>query len=630
MDKSSKRSVRLQMAAFSSVLTVGLGVFVWIMLGAGKGASSSVLLVGLILFVGVTVAAQIIYALKGQIFEFDGRLAEREVLFAIICFQMILQFSFGFSLYAVNQTELQNTGIDKAYELFVGLQQQADGNSLADYRAIDLQASMPEHIEAVFVAENYSDNAEYSTKQYYRFPVDGGGVVMQKSRAYFTKNLQDFAVSLLMSLVVSVLLMAELVLLATKFIGRQKIPEPETSTPVPLVTGYLRQIAFLFYFTGFLGASFIPIMARDLAGSSSNADFIAGLPYSVEALAGIAAILITTRIFGKKGWKPPYIMGAVIFIVGLAASALSPNLAAFILSRGMVGMGYGLCWMTLRNITTLAADRTRSFAGLNSGIYAGIMCGVAFGAVLADIVGFKAVLLISGLMAALSALFPLVLGNAKSGAFNVSGGGKINLTWRDIAVFTLFLVLIVIPTSIADAFNGFLLPIYVNDLGLPTAYVGRVSLVYNLCLVYLSSTLLLSVVCRYIKKPLFQNALHLAIISGALFIIAYFGGFTAVLIAGAMLGAVDGFGFSLQNSHILDMRLSEKIGITRMLTLFSLFKKLCAMIAPFAFGLFLLNGFSGLGAMAAVFVICGVTAVISITLLNKVNKGAKQFENRSD
>jgi hypothetical protein len=245
------------------------------------------------------------------------------------------------------------------------------------------------------------------------------------------------------------------------------------------------------------------------------------------------------------------------------------------------------------------------------------MCGVAFGAVLADMAGFRAVLIISAAMALIAAVFPVMLKNAVKETEQTPHGEKIKLSIRDIIPFAVFLALIVIPTAISDAFSGYLLPLYINHLELPTAYVGRVSLVYNLCLVYLSSTVLLKAVCLYIKRPLFQNILHMVIISAALFTVAYLGGFMAVLVAGALLGSADGFGFSVQNAYILDTRVSRKLGVVRMLTLLSLFKKFVAMLAPMVFGLFIINGFQGLGAMGITFIICASIGAAVIFVIGK-------------
>jgi len=604
-EMNAKR-IRLALAVFCTGLTAVLGVFVWIMLNVGT--MSNVLLTTLVLVAAVTAVAQIIYALRGQIFEFDGRLATREILFAVIGFQIVMQFSFGFSVYAVNQTELQNRSFDAAYSYFIELQDAAPGNTLNDFRTLDLETGMPQCVEAVLLV-GFDDVND--PEHYFRFPISDGRLLMRKSTAYFRNHLQDFALSMIMSLVISVLLMAEIVYLAIKLLNSKQM---KTEKDPAL---YLPQIAFLFYFTGFLGTSFIPIMARNFAGSHPNADFVAGLPYSVEALFSCAAIILTPGFFRKKGWKPLYLAGSGLFVAGLLASALSPNVFAFIASRALVGLGYGFCWMTLRNIATLNENRALNFAGLSSGIYAGVMCGVAFGAVLADMAGFNTVLLVSAILALTAAAFVLIMKNAVKTAGTARSGEKIILGVRDFAVFFVFLVLIVIPTSVADAFNGYLMPLYINNLELPTAYIGRVSLVYNLCLVYISSMVLLKIVWRYIKIPLLINTLHMLVISAALFAAAYIGGFVAILIAGALLGSADGFGFSVQNSYLLDTRVSQRFGSIRMMTFISLFKKAAAMLAPPVFGLFIMNGFGGLGAMGALFIVCGLAGTLFILILSR-------------
>jgi MFS family permease len=353
-----------------------------------------------------------------------------------------------------------------------------------------------------------------------------------------------------------------------------------------------------------------------MSGDNPNADFIAGLPYSAEALANCFAILLAARFFKKKGWIPPYVMGVCIFITGILSSALAPNVYLFIISRAVVGIGYGFCWMTMRNITTLSDDIAGNFSSLTSGIFAGIMCGVAFGAVLADQVGYRNVLLISSLMAVIAAVFPMTLRNDTAESSGTQST-DIKLSFTHIAVFIVFLILFVIPICIAEAFCGYMLPLYVNKFNFPTAYVGRASLVYNLCLVYISSHFLRKLIKKYFSNTLFHNVLYMLLISLSLFAAAYLGGFEAMIIAAVLLGSADGFGFSVQNAFILNTTVSKKIGNAQMLTYFSLFKKFGAMLGPLVFGLFITNGFQGLGAMGTGFMICILIGTTLIVFLRK-------------
>lgn len=611
----TERKIRIALAAFCAALTAALGVFVWIMMDASQNSMSDVLRNSLLLVGLLSVVTQAIYAMKAQIFEQNGRLATREILFSIICFQLIVQLGFGFSLYAVNQTVMQNESFDSAYNYFVELQHSVPENNLEAYMAVNLNQNMPECVESVVaVAEDDFSDA----KGYFRFPITGGKLLMKKSSEYFNKKLRDFAIDMLMSLIISILLMIELVFFAAKYLDSRSHSGEGTVRPA----SYLRQMAFLFYFTGYLGSSFVPILARELSAGNPNADFIAGLPYSVEAFANCLAIVITAPIFRRRGWKLPYLSGALVFIVGMLLSALAPNAYLFILARGVVGVGYGLCWMTMRNITSISGDRAVNFSSLTSGIYAGIMCGAAFGAVLADSMGYKGVLLLSAAFSLVAVIFPISIRNEKSPERSISASSesKVTLKKLDIGIFAAFLLIIVIPTCIAEAFKAYVSPLYLSGLGLPTAYVGRVTLVYNFTIVYISSTLMLKLVTTKVKNTTLRNTLHLLLISLGLFISAYLGGFQAMLIAAAVFGSADGFGSSVQNAYVLDTQVSRKIGSAHMLTFFSLFKKFGAMLGPIVFGLFMRNGIQGLGYMGFIYLGCAVISIVLIAVLQRHSK----------
>ena len=209
-----KMKIRLALSIFSAILTILLSIFVWIMMNASSNPMSKVLFKSLFIVSSITLVAQIIYSLKGQIFELDGQLAKNEILFAIICFQLIMQLGFGFSLFAVNQTALQNDSYDTAYSYFMGLQERTFDNSKDEYQKINLTTNMPECIGNIFITEaDY-----YDTIKYIHFPIDDGMLIMEKSQRYFNSRLREFAINLLMSLIISILLMIELVFLMAKLL----------------------------------------------------------------------------------------------------------------------------------------------------------------------------------------------------------------------------------------------------------------------------------------------------------------------------------------------------------------------------------------------------------------------------
>ncbi len=603
MDSESNR-VRWALLSCGSVLTVLLALFTWIMMGASDNPMSDRLGESLLIVALAVLVTQAVYCLKGRIFEDDGHLATGEILTALICFQCIVQLGFGFAIYAVDQARMQNEGYDAAYAHFAALQQQVHAGTAAEYARLDLNKDLPECIDLVSVAtgERASDA---SFELFYRFPIKDGKLLMQKSLAYMSRQMMQFAISMLAALVISILLMVELVQLAIKLISSHADSEPMRPA------NYLRQLAFLFYFGAFLGNSFIPIQAHELsAGLPVDANFMAGLPYSVEALANCAAILLATKVFEKKGWKWPHLLGATTFAVGAVGSAIAPNIQLFIAARGVAGLGYGFCWMTLRNITTLSQNRSQSFSNLVSGIYAGLMCSVAFGAVLSDKIGYRNVLLLSAALTVALALFPMRVRNEIAKPRAQTAGGEQKLTAKNILAFLSLLLLVVVPTSISEAFTGYVSPLHVSAQALPTAYAGYVSLLYNLATVYIGSTVLIRLVW-IIRSPVLQNVCHMLLTAGALVLCGRLDGMAAVAAPALVLGAADGFGFSVQNAYVLETDVAQRVGSARMLSYLSLLKKLGATLGPLTFSLFMRAGTQGMVMMGILFAACGVAFLLS-------------------
>ena len=77
------------------------------------------------------------------------------------------------------------------------------------------------------------------------------------------------------------------------------------------------------------------------------------------------------------------------------ATAFAGPILLFILARALTGLGYGFCWMTLRNFALFGRneeEKSEGFSLLNAGLYAGINCGSVLGSILADKVGYQIIL----------------------------------------------------------------------------------------------------------------------------------------------------------------------------------------------------------------------------------------------
>ena len=439
---------------------------------------------------------------------------------------------------------------------------------------------------------------------------------------------------------------------------------------------YIRQIAFLFYFASRLSSTFIPIMARSLYnpfGALSDTT-AAGLPQSAETLLTCSAIFITTLILEKKGWKLPFIFGLAMVAAGTLFSGLSPNLVAYILSRALVGLGYGFCWMTLRNISLFGRtekDQILGFALLNAGIYSGINCGAAIGAILADILGFRKVFFISAGLTLLTSFFIIRMENAllpkrvkekkadkeaaaakdsvkagetaaakdsakageaaaakdsvKAGeaaaAERSSAGSRV--TGLQIATAALFVVLMIAPICITDSFMSYYLPLYFEHSGRPVTDVGRAQLLYGLVIVYAGPALSVLILKFRGKSLKNLNVLYNLMVAVSLFLPGLGAGLMLPFLSAALLGTADSFGFGVQNNYFLDLPAVSKMERSVSLSLLSFIKKLLEMTGPMAFAAVIMIGYQrGIMIMAVTFAIMAFAFMILSSIMNRSKQPA--------
>ena len=330
---------------------------------------------------------------------------------------------------------------------------------------------------------------------------------------------------------------------------------------------------------------------------------------------------------------------------GTVFSALAPNLALFIMARAVVGVGYGFCWMTLRNFALFAStgeEKALCFALLNAGIYAGMNCGAVMGSILADIIGYVPVLLISAGLTVLCAVPILRLENvryvkpeeelggdkaetgaeageaAKAGERGSVGeharaGQRINAA--DLLQLGIFIVLLIVPSCILGSYLGYYLPIYLTDLGGQVSDIGRAQLIYGLIIVYLGPAMVRVMQKHYVVKR--WSVLYNLVFAGGLLLFGLRGGMLPAMVTMAVIGLADAFGFVAQNNYFLDFKVSRKLGHSRALSCISIIKKLAEMLGPVVFGfLFAFPGTTGVAVLGAVF----IAAAASYVALDKISE----------
>lgn len=444
--------------------------------------------------------------------------------------------------------------------------------------------------------------AYFQKEQYLRFELYN----QHLEESVIRGELMNTSVELLTTLVISVFFSVEMVWLMIKLTTERK----QERTLQPTALSYVRQIAFLFYFASRLSAAFIPIMAKNFGetvfGMSTNA--AAALPQSTETLLTCAAILITTEILTRKGWKLPFGIGLLLVASGTFLSAVSPTLIVFIGARAVVGLGYGFCWMTLRNLALFGkndSEQAWGFSMLNAGLYAGMNCGSSLGAILAEKFGYQNVFFIA---AALTLLCSGVIIRMENAVLprreEVLPEEKEHVSfsvWEKLQVIS-FSVFMIAPSCIVASYLGYFLPLYFESMGRGVADVGRAQLLYGVVIVYIGPRLSRMIIERD-KNLLISNYVYNLLFSAGLLIVGGFGGMTMAIIAVLCLAVADSFGFSVQNNYFLALPPVKNMGGSKSLSYLSLLKKITEMLGPTMFALVITLGFErGVQLLGGVFI----------------------------
>lgn len=566
---------------------------------------------------------------KGPVFSIDGVIKPTNINAMLLTVLIIIQVSFFFEILSIrNQILNHQKYIDIRKALSI-----AENTSPADMNSTLSELCRNEMSEISIVNENgvilYSSDSmkpgRKSEAAHYSYSFGKTSEIRFFMKPDYVRNvLQGIILNLLTVLVTSIFFSVEIVLLMIRLILRNTRmsndnDENENNEPMPAPLYYIRQIAFIFYFVSRLSSAFIPVVTKSLHNHFSwiSDTTAAGLPQSAETLLTCSAIFLTTPFLAKKGWRIPFIAGLFMVAAGTLLSAFSANLIMFVAARAVVGLGYGFCWMTLRNLSLLGRNNRETilgFALLNTGIYAGINCGSSLGAILADIFGYKAVFVISAILTVAASIFIIKMENAflpdkkpaETPKLNDISGKQRGFLMGNITAI-LFVILMIAPASIASSYRSYYLPLYFTQTGKSITDVGRAQLLYGLVIVY-AGPFLSELIALFSKRALKNvNLVYSFMIALSLFLPGIGTGLLFPFLGAALMGTADSFGFGVQNKYFLDMPSIKRMGAAMSLSVLSFVKKMLEMIGPLVFAFAVSAGFQqGIRYMSVTFAVMTV------------------------
>ena len=424
--------------------------------------------------------------------------------------------------------------------------------------------------------------------------------IIQISRDDIYRNSLTMLINGLTMLFLTVLVIIECLFLYLHLLTRRK---PANRDGPRYELGFVRPAMFMFLFAIDLSMSFLPLHMQlfdeELFGLSR--DIVSGLPISAEFLCVGIFLLVAGVWMDRRGWHEPFFVGLLIVGAGTLFSWITTDALLFILSRALVGVGYGLTLMSAQGLVIRYSGsngRARGFASLFAGLYSGSICGAAAGAILAERVGYGQVFFIGAIIVLVLIAFSWKFlrsaidhGGAAQPATKARKAVELGPLLRFIGnpVFIALNLLSSLPASIAVAgFLHFFTPVYLDQIGVRDSTIGQVLILYGICLIYFGPP-----IGRMIDRSVSKKYFMLAggVLGGLAF--ATFNtdfGIASMIISVFLLGLSSSFVLSSQSTIVLELKESRELGEGTALGIFRSISRIGQVVGPMIFGGILLSG----------------------------------------
>jgi len=323
----------------------------------------------------------------------------------------------------------------------------------------------------------------------------------------------------------------------------------------------------------------------------------------------------------------------VLAAIGSVYSALAPDAIQFVLSRAVVGSGFGLALMASQGFIiahTHERNKTQGLANLFAGLYAGSICGGAAGAMLAEYYGYTFVFLLGAGVILLAIAYTLYFMSAPDD--EEKSNLKIAQTFRavDLRDFLLnrnVLSLVFfssLPAAIAVVgFLNYFTPIYLSRMGASESTIGQILIIYGTCLILAGPTIGKFVDASNDKKSwIFVGCL---LGSAAFLVFSIFDGVPATMLAILLLGLSSSFVLSSQTAFALQLAVTKELGQGKAIAIFRSTSRAGQALGPIVFATLI-----GAMGMRDGIVALGIFYLVAATMFLLVTQKDKHMFTQSD
>jgi predicted MFS family arabinose efflux permease len=357
----------------------------------------------------------------------------------------------------------------------------------------------------------------------------------------------------------------------------------------------MRPAAFLLLFGYDISMSFLPLHTEKLYAPlfGLSKDVIMGLPISVELFFVGVCILLSGIWLDKRGWHEPFIAGLFMAGVGTLYSWGAPDVLNFIVSRAVTGSGYGLALMASQGFVIEYSDarsKAQGLAYLFAGIYAGSLCGGATGAMLADRYGYSSVFLTGALIlfAVIAYSFLFMRAGMRKPRTEETVAPSPAAPMRKVTAFLTNRIVIALvffsslPAAIAVVgFLNYFSPIYLNRIGASQSTIGRILMIYGICLIYIGP-----LISRYVdasNKKRIYIFMGCALGSMAFLTFNFVEGIIAAAVSMLLLGLSSSLVLASQSAYTLRLRVTEELGAGKSIGIFRSTSRAGQVLGPIVF-----------------------------------------------
>ena len=360
----------------------------------------------------------------------------------------------------------------------------------------------------------------------------------------------------------------------------------------------IRFISFLIYFILNMPTFFIPIIMEKLLQNNQffniSKDIATGFPLTGQMICLVIASGVGGAIADKIGWRPVFFSGIGVTVAGCLISGLITMPVMFILGISLIGFGLGLssiaCQSFIFYVKNLGQDfdTNEILADFNSGSYAGANCGVLFGTMLYEKLGFSYAFFVAISIGVLVFLIVLrTMPNFKNSENTVEESMDKKELFRTLFSFEIlnYAVLILLPIIIVSFLVVHFVPIYSERQGISSTTAGLGYMLQGITVIYLGPQLT-KVAIKYLK-PKKTVILSSLIAFGGIMLFSFSPTMVMAFITIFFLGVSEAVGQSARVNYFLEMEASKLLGEGKALAVFSVFENLGTIVGPTIFALIL-------------------------------------------